>query len=166
MKRHLSSFSWVWLASFSLVFLRILWINRHWSRSELRLSTLPGVVGGPFAGVAILHQTFPAGNVIEVNLKRQLSQTVRQHKSTTTKHVDMELDNPHQSSIVRRAAGHHRHCGRFCDSVDCLATRTGTSDAVGYSHCPKKTKLCGPPALKSPFLEPVTAAKITNRIRS
>lgn len=60
------------LGVFALIlyaFGRYLWTNRQWNRSELRLATLPGVIGGPFAGVAILHERLPAGTPLRVIIK-------------------------------------------------------------------------------------------------
>jgi hypothetical protein len=45
------------------------WRNRKWNTAELRLAANPGVVGGPFCGVAILKESFPAGTVFEISLQ-------------------------------------------------------------------------------------------------
>ncbi len=49
-------------------FSRMFWLNRRWNTAELRMAEVPGVIGGPFAGVAILQQTFPAGTPFEIRL--------------------------------------------------------------------------------------------------
>jgi hypothetical protein len=56
---------------------RVFWLNRKWNTSELRMALVPGVVGGPFSGVAILQQTFPAGTAFDVCLKCQQTKTNR-----------------------------------------------------------------------------------------
>jgi hypothetical protein len=56
---------------------RVFWLNRKWSTAELRMANVPGVIGGPFSGVAILHQTFPAGTAFDVCLKCEVSRWVR-----------------------------------------------------------------------------------------
>jgi hypothetical protein len=43
--------------------------RRRWNRAELRLGTLPGVLGGPFTGVVVLQEGFPTDTVFEVTLK-------------------------------------------------------------------------------------------------
>jgi hypothetical protein len=53
------------LATFS----RILWLNRRWNRSELEISTLPGVIGGPFAGIATIAEAMPEGSTFRVTLR-------------------------------------------------------------------------------------------------
>lgn len=57
---------------FGLVLLlisRVFWLNRKWNTAELRMAEVPGVIGGPFTGVAILQQSFPVGTAFEVCLK-------------------------------------------------------------------------------------------------
>jgi Protein of unknown function (DUF3592) len=53
------------------VMVRLIWLNwknRGFSRAELRLGTLPGVLGGPFAGVVLLRSRFPDGTAFRVQL--------------------------------------------------------------------------------------------------
>ena len=45
------------------------WSRHRWNRAELRLGTLPGVLGGPFTGVVVLQEEFPTDTVFEVTLK-------------------------------------------------------------------------------------------------
>ncbi|MFO0972904.1 MAG: hypothetical protein U1A27_05635 [Phycisphaerae bacterium] len=59
-----------------LGFTRVTWTNRQWNRSELRLNTLPGVIGGPFSGVAVLPLSFPAGTAFRVALKCEATSRV------------------------------------------------------------------------------------------
>ena len=73
----------------ALLILRMMWLNRTWNRAELRISTLPGVIGGPFAGAVILHETFPADTVFDVNLKCELSYTTRVGKESRTERTDL-----------------------------------------------------------------------------
>lgn len=54
---------------FFLLFCRVFWANRKWNRSELIMANCPGIIGGPFSGAAILHQTFPEGTSFECCLK-------------------------------------------------------------------------------------------------
>lgn len=72
-----------------LLALRMLWMGRQWNRAELRIATLPGVVGGPFSGAVILQQTFPPDTVFDANLKCQQSSTHRRGKTSETKHTDL-----------------------------------------------------------------------------
>lgn len=58
-----------------LLITRVIWLNRKWNTAELRMATVPGVVGGPFSGVAILQQEFPAGTAFEVCLKCEQTKT-------------------------------------------------------------------------------------------
>lgn len=60
------------LGAFALIllaFTRMMWVNRRWNQSELRLTSVPGVVGGPISGAIILQDVFPAGSVFKVTLK-------------------------------------------------------------------------------------------------
>jgi len=55
-----------------LIMLRLahlFWLKRKWQQAELRLGTLPGIVGGPFTGVVILQEKFPPETSFEVSLK-------------------------------------------------------------------------------------------------
>jgi hypothetical protein len=54
---------------FLLIYFRILWVNRRWNRSHLQLDTLPGVIGGHFAAVATIPESLPAGTVLRVALR-------------------------------------------------------------------------------------------------
>ena len=72
---------------FVLILFRIQWLNRKWNRSELRISTLPGIVGGPFTGVAILKQTFSPGTVFEASLRCIRTETTRHNNRSETKQV-------------------------------------------------------------------------------
>ncbi len=62
---------------FLFLIARVFWLNRKWNTSELRIASVPGVVGGHFSGVAILQQTFPIGTVFDVCLKCQQTKTYR-----------------------------------------------------------------------------------------
>jgi hypothetical protein len=53
--------------------------NRKWNTAELRMATLPGVIGGSFSGVAILQESFPPGTAFDVCLK---CQQTKSHRST------------------------------------------------------------------------------------
>jgi hypothetical protein len=61
------------LFGISTVFYR----NRRWNSAELRIAMVPGVIGGPFSGVAILQQSFPAGTAFDVCLKCQETSSFR-----------------------------------------------------------------------------------------
>ncbi len=77
----------IFCAAFGLVLLliaRVFWLNRRWNTAELRMATLPGVIGGPFSGVAILQQAFPAGTAFDVCLKCEVSQSVRKKGWSST----------------------------------------------------------------------------------
>lgn len=73
----------------TLLVLRMIWNSRNWNRAELRIATLPGVIGGPFSGALILKQTFPADTVFDVNLKCASSRTERHGKKSEIRHTDL-----------------------------------------------------------------------------
>jgi hypothetical protein len=52
-----------------LLITRVFGLNRKWNTAELRMAEVPGMIGGPFSGVAILQQSFPAGTAFDVCLK-------------------------------------------------------------------------------------------------
>lgn len=56
---------------------RVVWMNRKWNTAELRMAAVPGVIGGPFAGVAILPQLFPGDAAFDVCLKCIQTKTSR-----------------------------------------------------------------------------------------
>ena len=58
-----------------LLISRVFWLNRVWNTAELRMATVPGVIGGPFSGVAILQQTFREGTAFDVCLKCEQTKT-------------------------------------------------------------------------------------------
>lgn len=58
-----------------LLITRVSWLNRKWNTAELRMATVPGVVGGPFTGVAILQQAFPSGTAFDLCLKCEQTKT-------------------------------------------------------------------------------------------
>lgn len=60
-----------------LLITRVFWLNRKWNCAELRMAQVPGVVGGPFSGVAILQQSFPEGTAFDVCLKCEQIKTYR-----------------------------------------------------------------------------------------
>lgn len=71
----LSTPIYVFLGAFALILFaitRISWINRKWNRSELKLGTLPGIIGGPFSGVVVLAEHFPQGTPFRVTLQCEL----------------------------------------------------------------------------------------------
>jgi hypothetical protein len=60
-----------------LLVARVFWLNRKWNSAELRMAEVPGVIGGPFSGVAILQQSFPAGTAFDLCLKCEKSESHR-----------------------------------------------------------------------------------------
>jgi hypothetical protein len=62
---------------FLLLLTRVFWLNRKWNIAELRMTAVPGVVGGPFSGVAILQEAFPAGTAFDVCLKCEQTKTYK-----------------------------------------------------------------------------------------
>jgi hypothetical protein len=60
-----------------MLFARVFWLNRKWNTAELRMADLPGVIGGPFSGVAILQEAFPAGTAFDLCLKCEFTQSYR-----------------------------------------------------------------------------------------
>lgn len=73
----------------ALLILRMIWQSRQWNRAELRISTLPGVIGGPFTGAIILQQTFPPGTIFDVNLKCENLITTRYNNKSETRRIDL-----------------------------------------------------------------------------
>jgi hypothetical protein len=70
-----------------LLIARVFWRNRKWNTAELRMAAVPGVIGGPFAGVVILQQAFPQGTPFDVCLKCQRTtrhQSTRGNKESTS----------------------------------------------------------------------------------
>ena len=63
-------------ALFLLFFMRLCWINRLRNRSTLRLETLPGLIGGSFAGIATVPLSFPKDTTFHVKLRCEVSQRV------------------------------------------------------------------------------------------
>lgn len=53
---------------FWLLFVRILWINRHWNQSILELRTLPGRIGGTFEAVALIPARKPLPTTVKAKL--------------------------------------------------------------------------------------------------
>jgi hypothetical protein len=60
---------WAVVGLVALVFMRLLWIGRKWGNAELKIATLPGVIGGPLSGVAIIHHRFADSVIFDVNLR-------------------------------------------------------------------------------------------------
>lgn len=126
----------VFFGVFGLIILavaRMFWLNRKWNTAELRMAAVPGVIGGPFTGVAILKQSFAAGTAFEVCLKCQMTTTRRSSggddagsSSTTetlwssTLHIDKTLppDGPNRTLVPFS----------FAIPFDCDATREWESD--------------------------------------
>lgn len=126
----------VFFGVFGLVLLavaRMFWLNRKWNTAELRMAAVPGVIGGPFSGVAILKQSFAAGTAFEVCLKCQMTTTRRSSggddagsSSTTetlwssTLHIDKPLppDGPNRTLVPFS----------FAIPYDCEATREWESE--------------------------------------
>lgn len=121
------------LGVFFLLFCRVFWVNRKWNRSELLMANCPGVIGGPFSGAAILHQTFPAGTSFECCLKCELTERTTtsqgsessQRSSTvwsSTIYINKSLDNAPSKTQIPFA---------FAIPFDCHETSTlakNTSD--------------------------------------
>ena len=60
---------------FLLIYIRIRWVNRLWNRSHLLLETMPGVIGGRFAGVATIPESLPAGTLLRVALRCDITRS-------------------------------------------------------------------------------------------
>lgn len=80
-----------------LVLARMVWLKRKWNQAELRLGTLPGIVGGPFTGVVILHDDFPPETSFTVSLK---CQRLRVRKSNAVVYIDRTEGVTHWSSVL------------------------------------------------------------------
>jgi hypothetical protein len=68
-----------------LALMRGAWLNRPWGRSELKILTLPGVIGGSFQGTVTLSEPLPEGTALRVTLKciRHRSYTLRPSGDTS-----------------------------------------------------------------------------------
>ena len=62
-------------------------VNWRWSRSELKLAAVPGVIGGPLSGVILLHDVLPEGTAFRVSLicERTVSRRITRSKGTTSR---------------------------------------------------------------------------------
>ncbi len=75
----------IFVGVFGLVALLILYglvSGKGWNEAELRISTLPGVIGGPFSGAVVLKGAFPPDTIFDVNLTCELTYRRKHHKKT------------------------------------------------------------------------------------
>lgn len=87
---------------FLLIFFRLLWVNRRWNGSNMRLETLPGVIGGRFAGEATLPEAFAEGTVFRVTLRCEMTRSVNSKGRTTDDLTNVALG-------TERTRGSHSH---------------------------------------------------------
>jgi hypothetical protein len=73
------------------------WLKRKWQQAELRLGTLPGIVGGPFAGVVILQEEFPPETSFEVSLKCMRG---KERDDSAVLYIDHTEGTVHWSSVL------------------------------------------------------------------
>jgi len=74
-----------------LAFARLAWMNRRWGASDLAISTLPGVIGGPFAGIVTISEAFPEGTPFRVTLRCVLRRTTRARNGETSHSYETTL---------------------------------------------------------------------------
>ena len=118
----------------TLLVLRMIWQSRQWNRAELRISTLPGVIGGPFAGAVILQQTFPPGTIFDVNLKCEMSVTTRHNNKSETKRVDLWSSTIHiQEPLKGGPAGTTALPVNFAIPFDAAPTGLRGNDTVRWA---------------------------------
>ena len=118
---------------FVLIIFRVLWLNRQWNRSELRLSTLPGLIGGPFTGVVILHQSFEKGTVFEATLKCQQTETQRRGESSESRQVTLWSSMLHISKTLDGSApGTTALPVSFAIPYDCEPTDTENAGEIRW----------------------------------
>ncbi len=117
-----------------LITLRMLWLSRRWNRAELRIATLPGVIGGPFSGVVILKQVFPPETIFDVNLKCVLSHTRRHRKKSETTRIDKWSSTIHiQKPIQGGPKGTTALPVSFAIPFDAMASGTRGDDTVRWT---------------------------------
>jgi hypothetical protein len=83
---------------FLLILSRILWVNRLWNRSILQLDTLPGVIGGHFAGVATIPESLPNGTVLRVTLRCDVTRSSSTHADGREDLVDAVIGTQRSSN--------------------------------------------------------------------
>ena len=80
-----------------LLLARMYWLKRKWNQAELRLGTLPGIVGGPFSGVVILHEEFPPDTSFAVSLR---CERLKERDSNAVVYIDKSEGTTHWSSVL------------------------------------------------------------------
>lgn len=96
-EKGLTTFLWFFVGMIVLVlwgFTNQIRVNWRWSRSELKLASLPGVIGGPIAGVILLNDILPEGTAFRVSLVCE--RTIRRRRSR-------QSDSTQQTDIVWQA---------------------------------------------------------------
>ncbi len=89
-------------ALFLLFFMRLCWINRLRNRSTLQLETLPGLIGGSFAGIATVPLSFPKDTTFHVRLSCEVSQRVPTASGTRGDVISVltnSQNGPYQSDV-------------------------------------------------------------------
>lgn len=119
--------------------MRMFWLNRIWNTAELRMTNVPGVIGGPFSGVVILKQEFAPDAVFEVCLKCQRTTSRRSRGSSgsssttettwsSTIYIDKPVrpEEPHRTLVPFSFAIPYE-----CDSTsDQTRNRKGSSSTI------------------------------------
>ena len=98
---------------FLLIFFRILWVNHRWHRSSLQLETLPGVIGGRFAGVITIPESIPEGTILRITLRCDMTRSARTspdgRKDLVDTVIGMERGRNGQSSLQTQTIYEDRH---------------------------------------------------------
>ncbi len=76
---------------FLLIFFRLLWVNRQWNRSSMKLETLPGVIGGSFEGVVTIPESIPEGTIMSIALRCDMTRSARTSADGREDLVDMAI---------------------------------------------------------------------------
>ncbi|QDV30778.1 hypothetical protein Spb1_27130 [Planctopirus ephydatiae] len=82
---------------FLLIFFRLLWVNRQWNRSSMKLETLPGVIGGSFEGVVTIPESIPEGTIMSIALRCDMTRSARTSADGREDLVDLAIGTARSS---------------------------------------------------------------------
>ncbi len=118
---------WFVIALLVVIFvvIRCYQLNRKWRRSELRLGTIPGIIGGPLDAALILNDSFPEGTPFRVALKCEhltwsFEGDSASHASKTLWQNDVVVDRFLETGIPRKTG----IPVYFAIPFDCVPTTT------------------------------------------
>ncbi len=92
---------------FLVLLARVFWLNRKWSRAELKLTTLPGIIGGPLNATVILRETFPPDTIFDISLRCEQTEVIRRGKNSESKvnvlwSSMLQIDKPLKGTLPTR----------------------------------------------------------------